>query len=68
LGVRLKYGEHGGLEGAFLKSLVKAGDHVIEVGANIGAHTVGLAKAVGAQAASTLMKLSAIVSLYRKHR
>jgi FkbM family methyltransferase len=43
------YGEHGGLESAFLKSLVKAGDHVIEVGANIGAHTVGLAKAVGAQ-------------------
>lgn len=41
------YGEHGGLEGAFLKSLVKAGDHVVEVGANIGAHTVGLAKAVG---------------------
>ena len=43
------YGEHGGLESAFLKSLVKAGDHVVEVGANIGAHTVGLAKAVGAQ-------------------
>jgi FkbM family methyltransferase len=43
------YGEHGELEGAFLKSLVKAGDHVIEVGANIGAYTVGLAKAVGAR-------------------
>jgi FkbM family methyltransferase len=41
------YGEHGGLEGAFLKNLVKSGDYVIEVGANIGAHTVGLAKAVG---------------------
>jgi hypothetical protein len=37
-------GEYGGLEGAF-----KAGDQVIEVGANIGAHTAGLAKAVGAQ-------------------
>jgi FkbM family methyltransferase len=43
------YGEHGGLEGAFLQSLVRAGDHVVEVGANIGAHTVGLAKAVGGQ-------------------
>ncbi len=43
------YGEHGGLEAAFLKRLVKPGDHVIEVGANIGAHTVGLAKAVGPQ-------------------
>lgn len=43
------YGEHGGLEGAFLKGLLKPGDHVVEVGANIGAHTVGLAKAVGAQ-------------------
>jgi FkbM family methyltransferase len=42
------YGEHGGLEAAFLKSLVNPGDHVIEVGANIGAHTVGLAKTVGA--------------------
>jgi FkbM family methyltransferase len=41
------YGEHGGLEGSFLKSLIKAGDNVIEVGANIGSHTVGIAKAVG---------------------
>ena len=42
------YGEHGGLEGAFLKSLVQAGDRVVEVGANIGSHTIGLAKTVGA--------------------
>ncbi len=43
------YGEYSGLEGAFLKKLVKAGDHVIEVGANIGSLTVGLAKAVGSR-------------------
>ena len=43
------YGEHGGLEGVFLKGLLKPGDHVVEVGANIGAHTVGLAKAVGVE-------------------
>jgi FkbM family methyltransferase len=43
------YGEYNGLEGGFLKRLIKPGDHVVEVGANIGAHTVGLAKAVGAQ-------------------
>lgn len=42
------YGEHGGLEGTFLQRLIKSGDYVIEVGANIGAHTVGLAKAAGA--------------------
>jgi FkbM family methyltransferase len=43
------YGEHGALESEFLKSLLKPGDHIVEVGANIGAHTVGLAKAVGPQ-------------------
>ena len=41
------YGEHGASEAQFLKRLVKPGDHVIEVGANIGTHTVGLAKQVG---------------------
>jgi FkbM family methyltransferase len=41
------YGENCGAEGAFLKALIKPGDHVIEVGANIGSLTVGLAKAVG---------------------
>jgi FkbM family methyltransferase len=43
------YGEYGGIESAFLESLVKLGDTVIEVGSNIGAHTIGLAKAVGQQ-------------------
>src|ERR1700680_4535056 len=43
------YGEHGEIESVFLQSLVKEGDNVIEGGANIGAHTISLAKAVGQQ-------------------
>ena len=42
-----KYGEYGGLEAQFLEQLCGPGDVVIEVGANIGAHTVGIAKRVG---------------------
>ena len=41
------YGEYSGLEGDFLKRLVRPGNVVAEVGANIGAHTVALAKAAG---------------------
>jgi FkbM family methyltransferase len=41
------YGEYAGLEGKMLMSLVRPGETVIEVGANIGSHTVGLAKRVG---------------------
>jgi FkbM family methyltransferase len=41
------YGEYNGTEAAFLRHLIKPGDTVIEVGANIGSHTIGLAKAVG---------------------
>jgi len=41
------YGEHGGVEDAFLRRLVRPGDCVIEAGSNIGAFTVGLAKATG---------------------
>lgn len=42
-----KYGEYSGLEAGLFRRLCGAGDVVIEVGANIGAHTVGIAKAVG---------------------
>ena len=41
------YGEYCASEALFLRRLVQRGDHVIEVGANIGTHTVGLAKHVG---------------------
>jgi len=41
------YGEYAELEHEFLCSLLHTGDRVVEVGANIGTHTVGLAKAVG---------------------
>ncbi len=41
------YGEYNSGEAEGLKRLLKPGNTVIEVGANIGSHTVGLAKAVG---------------------
>jgi len=41
------YGEYAELEHEFLRSLLHPGDCVVEVGANIGSHTVGLARAVG---------------------
>lgn len=46
-GALLRYGEYGEIELSLLCSLVAPGDCVIEVGANIGSHTVGLARAVG---------------------
>lgn len=42
-----KYGEYSELELQFLTSAVGQGDVVIEVGANIGTHTVALAKKAG---------------------
>ncbi len=42
-----KYGEYSGIEARFLDQLVDAGDVVAEIGANIGSHTVGIAKKVG---------------------
>jgi FkbM family methyltransferase len=42
-----KYGEYSALEAQFLEQLYGPGDIVIEAGANIGAHTVGIAKRVG---------------------
>lgn len=42
------YGEYGGIEARFLARLCTEGDVVIEAGANIGAHTVALARRVGA--------------------
>jgi len=41
------YGEYSQVEANLLQSLLSEGDTVIEVGANIGALTVGLAKKVG---------------------
>jgi FkbM family methyltransferase len=43
------YGEYCRDEGEGLRMLIKPGDTVIEAGANIGSHTVGLAKRVGPQ-------------------
>lgn len=41
------YGEFSAIEGKFIKDLLIPGDVVVEVGANIGAHTIGLARHVG---------------------
>jgi len=43
----IRYGECSQIEHEFLASLVGPGDVVVEVGSNIGIHTVGLAMAVG---------------------
>lgn len=45
----IKYGEYSYLEMDAFKKICGPGDVIIEVGANIGSHTVGLAKIVGAQ-------------------
>ena len=45
----MRYGEYAEQEGVFLASLLRTGDNVVEVGANIGSHTVGLAQKVGQQ-------------------
>lgn len=42
-----RYGEYGQIEADLLAQLLRPGDVVIEVGANIGSLTVGLAKTVG---------------------
>src|SRR5258706_13629983 len=48
IGLAIKrYGEYSALESQFLEQLYGPGDIVIEAGANIGAHTVGIAKRVG---------------------
>jgi FkbM family methyltransferase len=44
----VRYGEYGELEWKVLAQLVKPGTVVAEVGANVGSHTVSLARAVGA--------------------
>ncbi len=43
----IRYGEYAEIEHDFLSGLIAPGDNVIEVGANIGGHAVGLAKAIG---------------------
>ena len=45
----IKYGEFSWHEFEFMQQMVRTGDVVVEVGANIGTHTIGLAKLVGDQ-------------------
>jgi FkbM family methyltransferase len=42
-----RYGEYGELEWEVLAQLIKPGATIVEVGANIGSHTVSLARAAG---------------------
>ena len=44
-----KYGEFSALEMALFEELCRPGNAIIEVGANIGAHTVGFSRVVGPQ-------------------
>jgi FkbM family methyltransferase len=44
-----KYGEYSALEMVLFEDLCSAGNAVVEVGANIGAHTVGFSRLVGPQ-------------------
>jgi FkbM family methyltransferase len=46
-GALAKYGEFSGLEMDLFRVIVAPGSLIIEVGANLGAHTVGLAKIAG---------------------
>lgn len=44
-----RYGEYGEIEAALFQQICHPGDIVVEVGANIGAHTVFFARLVGSQ-------------------
>lgn len=45
----VRYGEYGQFEWEFLEQLIEPGSIVVEVGANIGTHTISLAKSVGSE-------------------
>ncbi len=50
------YGEFAGDEVDSILSLVRAGDHVLDLGANIGFHTLALARTVGPEGAVTAVE------------
>ncbi|MGL4237219.1 FkbM family methyltransferase [Tabrizicola sp.] len=50
------YGEFAGDEVDSILSLVRAGDHVLDLGANIGFHTLALARTVGPDGAVTAVE------------
>lgn len=59
----IRYGEYGEIEHAFLASLLSPGDNVVEIGANIGSHSVGLARAIGP--AGTLVAVEPQPAVFR---
>lgn len=60
----IRYGEYGEHEGRFLASLLQPGDSVVEVGANIGSHTVGLANLVGPQGRVVAIEPQPVIHQY----
>lgn len=60
----VRYGEYGELEWRLLAQLTMPGSTVIEVGANIGSHTVSLAKAVGPAGRVIAIEAQRIVHQY----
>lgn len=51
-----RYGEFSEIEAAFMCGMIKPGDHVVEVGANMGSLTVPLANAVGPAGSLTVFE------------
>ena len=60
-GAIAKYGESAGIETRFLAGLCNPGDIVIDVGANIGSHTVALARRVGREGAVIAFEAQRVV-------
>ena len=60
----IRYGEYGELEWQVLDQLIQPGSTVVEVGANIGSHTVSLAKKVGPQGRVIAVEPQRIVHQY----
>lgn len=59
----VKYGESCEIEHTFLNSLLRKNDVVVEVGANIGTHTIGLANTVGPQ--GSIVAIEAQPAIFR---
>ena len=55
------YGEYNEAEADFLHQIINSGHNVVEIGANIGSHTVGLAKKAGPKGTVIAFEAQAVV-------